>query len=649
MTIASVTNLRHSYGGPQVLDGTTLSIAENERIGLVGRNGCGKSTLLKVLAGELNPDFGTVSLARGSRIGYLSQHPRLDPSRTLREEAASAFEGLAAIQAELEKVYDEMATAEGERLEQLLKRQEHLDAKLEHAGGYAVDHRIDAVLHGLGFDDAAFATPVTSLSGGQKARLGLAKLLLDEPDLLLLDEPTNHLDLEASLWLEAFLRRWPRGLLLVSHDRNVLNAVSTHILHLHDGALALYPGDYDRFERVRAERMEHAAAQASRQAARARHLQSFVDRFRAKASKARQAQSRIKMLEKLESQRIDLERDDPAIRLRFPTPTELRPPLISMEGASVGYAPGAPILRRLDLRLDPDDRIALVGANGNGKSTLAKLLSGRLAPLSGMVNRAPKLEVGFFAQHQIEEMRPGRTAFHHLSDALPREAPEQIRARLGAFGFSGDKADLPVGELSGGERARLNFALVTCNRPSLLILDEPTNHLDIPSREALVDAINDFEGAVVLVTHDLHLIELSMDRLWLVADGGVKSFDGDVEEYRALVLGDRAARGDQASRAAREEGQPASARERRAAAAGRRQALAPLRNGARAAEKEVATLDAERARLEAQLADPALYADAARATALARRRGEVASALAAAEERWLALAEELEKAERDEG
>jgi len=632
----TITDVTLRLGGHEILEGASAALSSGWRVGLVGRNGAGKSTLLALISGELQPDRGEVELASRTRVGLVAQEAPGGDQTPLEHVLACDTE-----RARLLAAAEDEATDAGEIAE--------IHERLAAMAAESAPARAASILHGLGFDAATQARPLSSFSGGWRMRVALAGALFAEPDLLLLDEPTNHLDLEASLWLEAFLRRWPRGLLLVSHDRNVLNAVSTHILHLHDGALTIYPGDYDRFERVRAERMEQAAAQASRQAARARHLQSFVDRFRAKASKARQAQSRIKMLEKLEGQRVDLERDDPAIRLRFPAPAELRPPLISMEGASVGYAPGAPILRRLDLRLDPDDRIALVGANGNGKSTLAKLLSGRLAPLSGIVNRAPRLEVGFFAQHQIEDMRPARTAFQHLCEALPRELPEQVRARLGGFGFSGDKADLAVGELSGGERARLNFALVTCNKPSLLILDEPTNHLDIPSREALVDAINEFEGAVVLVTHDLHLIELSMDRLWLVADGGVKSFDGDVEEYRALVLGDRSARGDQATRAAREEAPAVSARERRAAAAGRRQALAPLRNAARDAEKDVARLDAERASLEAQLADPALYADAARAATLARRRGEVTSALAAAEERWLALAEELEKAGRDEG
>jgi ATP-binding cassette subfamily F protein 3 len=526
-----------------------------------------------------------------------------------------------------------------------------IHARLAAIGADSAPARAAAILNGLGFDTAMQARPLASFSGGWRMRVALAGALFAEPDLLLLDEPTNHLDLEASLWLEAFLRRWPRGLILVSHDRNVLNAVSTHILHLHEGRLTLYPGDYDRFERVRAERMEHAAAQAARQTARARHLQSFVDRFRAKATKARQAQSRLKMLERLEQERVSVERDDPAIRLRFPSPGPLKPPLIAMRGASCGYLPGAPVLRRLDLRLDPEDRVALVGANGNGKSTLAKLLAGRLQADGGEVLRAPKLEVGFFAQHQIEDMRPGRTAYQHLADLLPRELPEQIRTRLGGFGFSGDKADLPVSELSGGERARLNFALVTCHKPSLLILDEPTNHLDIPSREALVDAINDFAGAVVLVTHDLHLIELAIDRLWIVAKGGVEIFDGDIEEYRRLVLGERTSKAESgATRGASGPNGAAAplgtARDQRRAAAERRQTLAPLRNAARAAEQDLARLAGERDRLETQLADPALYADAAKAATLVRRRGEIAAALEAAEERWLDSAAALEDAER---
>ncbi|MFO0294170.1 MAG: ABC-F family ATP-binding cassette domain-containing protein [Rhodospirillales bacterium] len=633
LTISGVTV---RLGAHTVLENASAALSSGWRVGLVGRNGAGKSTLLSLIAGEIHPDRGDVETTGRARVGLVAQEAPGGDATPLESVLGCDRERTELLAAAGREHADPMALAE-------------IHDRLAAIGAEAAPARAAAILHGLGFDAAMQGRKLSSFSGGWRMRVALAGALFAEPDLLLLDEPTNHLDLEASLWLEAFLKRWPRGLILVSHDRNVLNAVSTHILHLADGKLVLYPGDYDRFERVRAERIEQATAQAARQAARARHLQSFVDRFRAKATKARQAQSRLKMLERLERESVDIERDDPAIRLRFPSPGPLKPPLIALEAASVGYAPGKPILRRLGLRLDPEDRVALVGANGNGKSTLAKLLAGRLAPEDGAMLRAPRLEVGFFAQHQIEDMRPARSAFQHLADALPRETPERIRARLGAFGFSGDKADLPVQDLSGGERARLNFALVTCHNPALLILDEPTNHLDIPSREALVDAINDFEGAVVLVTHDLHLIELAMDRLWLVADGGVVPFDGDVEEYRRLVLSQRAARGeDGPSRAdgpAPEQAAPSS-RDQRRAAADRRLALAPLRNRARDAEKDLARISAERDRLEAELADPALYADATRAAALARRRGELAAALAAAEETWLAAAEALEAAER---
>ena len=632
LTISGVT-IR--LGAHTVLEDASAALSSGWRVGLVGRNGAGKSTLLALVAGEIHPDRGDVELAGRTRIGLVAQEAPGGDQTPIEAVLASDTERTRLLAAAAQDRTDPASLAE-------------IHDRLAAIGAESAPARAAAILHGLGFDAAMQARPLSSFSGGWRMRVALAGALFAEPDLLLLDEPTNHLDLEASLWLEAFLKRWPRGLILVSHDRNVLNAVSTHILHLNDGKLVLYPGDYDRFERVRAERMDHAAAQAAKQTARAKHLQAFVDRFRAKATKARQAQSRLKMLERLGRETVAIERDDPAIRLRFPSPGPLKPPLIALDGVAVGYAPGQPILKRLDLRLDPEDRIALVGANGNGKSTLAKLLAGRLSPEAGTMQRAPKLEVGFFAQHQIEDMRPARSAFQHLGDLLPRETPEQIRTRLGAFGFSGDKADLPVGVLSGGERARLNFALVTCHKPSLLILDEPTNHLDIPARESLVDAINDFEGAVVLVTHDLHLIELAIDRLWLVANGGVAVFEGDVEEYRRLVLSQRAGRAEDAAGRARggaAEAAP-SARDQRRAAADRRVALAPLRNRARDAEKDLARISADRDRLEAELADPALYADAARATALARRRGEIAAALEAAEEAWLAAAEALEAAER---
>jgi ATP-binding cassette subfamily F protein 3 len=616
-------------GGHEILEGASAALSEGWRVGLVGRNGAGKSTLLALIAGEIAADRGGVTLAGRLRIGKVAQEaPGGD--RTPLDAVLAADEERVALMAEAEH-------ADAHRLAEIHDR-------LATIGADAAPARAAAILHGLGFDATMQARPLSSYSGGWRMRVALAAALFAEPDLLLLDEPTNHLDLEASLWLESFLKRWPRGLLLVSHDRNVLNAVATHILHLHDGGLTLYPGDYDRFERVRAERIANATALAARQAAARAHLQAFVDRFRAKASKARQAQSRLKMIERLDRSAITIERDAAAIRLGFPAPLELKPPLIAIERATVGYAAGQPVLRRLDLRLDPDDRIALLGANGNGKSTLAKLLAGRLDAEAGEVRRAPRLEVGFFAQHQIEEMHPARSALQHLQELLPKATAEELRTRLGAFGFSGDKADLAVGELSGGERARLNFALITAGRPGLLILDEPTNHLDIPSREALVDAINDFPGAVVLVTHDLHLIELTMDRLWLVASGTVQAYDGDVDEYRRWVLSERG-RGGESERRAREESSP-SLKDQRRAAVERRTHLAPLRKAARAAEAELARLAAERDRLEAALADGATYADAARAAKLVRERGEIAAALVRAEARWLEAAETLEAAEK---
>jgi ATP-binding cassette subfamily F protein 3 len=626
LTISDVTV---RLGGHTILEGASAQLSSGWRIGLIGRNGAGKSTLLAAIDGELVPDHGEIVPAGRIRIGKVAQEAPGGSATPLDTVLAADIERAALIA--------ELGHAEGARIGEVHERLQMIAADSAPA-------RAATILHGLGFDAAAQNAKLSSFSGGWRMRVALAAALFAEPDLLLLDEPTNHLDLEASLWLEAFLRRWPRGLIIVSHDRNVLNAVVTHILHLHDGALTLYPGDYDRFERVRAERIAHAAAAAAKQEERRKHLQSFVDRFRAKATKARQAQSRLKMIERMDRDAITIERDDPAIRLAFPQPLSLKPPLVTMEQASVGYVPERPVLRRLDLRLDPDDRVALVGPNGNGKSTLAKLIAGRLKPNAGVVSRAPKLEFGFFAQHQIEEMSPTHSAYDHLAKMLPRATPEQLRTRLGGFGFSGDKADLAVSELSGGEKARLNFALITSSRPGILILDEPTNHLDIPSRESLIAAINDFDGAVVLVTHDLHLIEMTMDSLWLVADGTARSFDGDVEDYRRVVL-DLRGRNDNAERPERLRDAAPSSRDQRRAAAEKREALAPLRRALAAAEAEVQRHAATCARCDRELSDPALYGDAARALALTRERAAAASLLAAAEERWLAASDALDAAQ----
>ncbi|MGH7094385.1 MAG: ATP-binding cassette domain-containing protein [Stellaceae bacterium] len=480
------------------------------------------------------------------------------------------------------------------------------------------------------------------LSGGWRMRVALAAVLFAEPDLLLLDEPTNHLDLEAALWLERFLKRYRHSFILVSHDRQLLNAAPESILHLDGGRLALYSGNFETFLRVRREFIARQAVMAKRQMAQRAHMQEFVDRFRYTASKARQAQSRLKALAKLEP--VAAIAEAPPVRLILPPPVQLNPPILSLERVSTGYAPGRPVLSRLDLRIDPDDRIALLGANGNGKTTFARLLAGRLAPLSGSMTRVSKLKCGFFTQHQIDDMRPGESAVEHLAAVAPELTPEAVRTRLGGFGFGQDKALVPVGDLSGGERARLNLALVTHDAPSLLILDEPTNHLDLETREALVAALSDYAGAVVLVSHDWHLVELVADRLWLVADGMVQPFDGDLEDYRRLLLAPEAPVGEPAN------GAGDNRRAQRREAAERRLALEPLRRQARLAEEAAQHLAAERQALDRRLAAPeAIAGGGARMEQAFRRRAELTRLIEQAEAEWLTAAEAIETAGGDAG
>jgi ATP-binding cassette subfamily F protein 3 len=512
-----------------------------------------------------------------------------------------------------------------------------VQTRLADIGAHAAPARAAAILAGLGFDEAAQARALASFSGGWRMRVALAAVLFAEPDLLLLDEPTNHLDLEASLWLEDYLLRYPRTLLLVSHDRHLLNRVPEQIVHLDQLKLTSYAGGYDAFERTRRERSLLQAKERVKQEAKRRHMQAFVDRFRYKASKARQAQSRLKALSKLEPIPEVLEAPD--VILRFPKPAVPPPPLITLAGVRAGYGEHV-VLDRLDLRIDPDDRIALLGANGNGKSTFAKLLAGRLSPLAGEIVRAPKLRVGYFAQHQIEELRPEQSALRHLADALPDQRPERLRARLGGFGLSQDKAELPAGLLSGGEKARLTLALMSAREPQILVLDEPTNHLDIDSRTALIEAINEFPGAVLLISHDRHLIELCADRLWLVAGGRVRPFEGDLEDYHQSLLAGPASDRSPPSNAASN-----LRRAQRQRGAALRAELAPLRQAAKTAERELERLTTEQSRLAAKLADGATYRRPGdELEGLLKREAELKAAIVAAEQRWLAAAEALEEA-----
>ncbi|HTR18247.1 MAG TPA: ABC-F family ATP-binding cassette domain-containing protein [Acetobacteraceae bacterium] len=619
MSLLIVADITLRIAGRTLLDHADLTIEPGRRIGLIGRNGAGKSTLLRAIAGEIGLDGGEIRLAARARMAQVKQEAPAGDVSLLDTVLQGDPERLALL-AEAEH-------AEPARLAEIHDR-------LRAIGADAAPSRAASILAGLGFDTAAQARPVASFSGGWRMRVALATALFAAPDLLLLDEPTNHLDLEATLWLEGWLARFPGAVLVVSHDRGLLDRAVEAIAHLDHGKLTLTTGGYTEFVRIRTEQAMQQARAAERIAAQRAHMQAFVDRFRAKATKARQAQARLKALEKLPV--IEAVVEDAPTRFEFPEPIRLAPPILALDRVSVGYD-GVPVLRNLHLSIDMDDRIALLGANGNGKSTFAKLIAGRLDPISGEVRRSGKLRVGYFAQHQAEELVPGESPIDHMTRALPRAIPPQVRAQLARFGLDADRAETPTSNLSGGEKARLLLALATRDAPQLLILDEPTNHLDIDAREALVRALADYQGAVLLITHDPHLVELVADRLWLVADGTVRPFEGDLDEYRTL-LAERA-------RPQRQEATQTKRDDRRERAEARAQ-LAPLRKRARDAEARMAKLAAERATIEARLADPALYAPgrAAEVTAANTRLAAIAREQEAAEADWLAAEEALEGA-----
>ncbi len=615
-------NIACRVEGRLLFGGVDAQIGARRRLGLVGRNGCGKTTLLRLIAGRLEPDEGRVVRARGLSVRLVDQEVPGGP-QTPRAAVLAADGERAALLAEAEGAPD--------------ARRAEIEVRLSEIGAHAAPARAARLLAGLGIDEAMQQAPLASLSGGWRMRVALAAALFVEPDLLLLDEPTNHLDLEAAMWLEAHLKRYPRALVVVSHDRDLLDSVPDGILHMAGGALAFYPGNYTSFEKTHAERMATTRAQQARIDATRRRLQGFVDRFRYKATKARQAQSRVKALERLAD--LPVMANEHTVELTFPAPDGLKPPLMTFEDVAVGYEPGRPVLRDLNLRIDPDERVALLGANGNGKSTFARLLADLLPPERGTVRRARKLAVGYFAQHQIDTLRSGDTAFGHLAPLMPDALPERVRARLGAFGFSGEQADVPVSALSGGEKARLNLALITSRAPQLLVLDEPTNHLDMESRRALVDALQDYAGAVVLIAHDMHLVQLVADRLWLVRDGTVRPYDGDLADYRAELL-------DGAGTAGKEGGdrEPSGRKAARRAAAADRDRRKPFKDAVAHAESRIAHAQEAQRRLHAALASAARQDDGARIASLGRELAEAKRAEAAAEGDWLAASEALERA-----
>ena len=608
-------------GGRTILDRATAPIPPGARVGLIGRNGAGKSTLMKVMIGQLDPDEGEIEMPKKTRLGYIAQEAPSGTS-TPFETVLAADTERATLMAEAESCHDP------DRLGHVYDRLLAIDA-------YTADARASRILIGLGFDEAMQGQLLDSYSGGWKMRVALAALLFSEPDVLLLDEPSNHLDLEATLWLENFLKSYPGTLVVISHERDLLNNVVDTILHLEGGKVTLYAGGYDSFERQRAERMAQiAAAQASQNAQRAR-LQDYIARNSARASTAKQAQSRAKMLAKM--QPIAAMADDPSLSFDFPSPTELKPPLITLDMAAVGYTEGNPILRKLNLRIDPDDRIALLGRNGNGKTTLARLLAAQLAPMEGEMHATSKMRVGYFTQYQVEELHGDDTPIEHMTRLMKGMTPGAVRGQLGRFGFSGDKATTKVAKLSGGERARLALALITRDAPHLLILDEPTNHLDVDSREALVQALNGYDGAVILVSHDRHMVELTADRLVLVEDGRAQDYAGSIDDYIDFVLGRNQPKVEARAK-------PAKADKKAAAKA--REEEKELRKKAAEAEAASERLAALCSALDQAMFDPASAApDLAKLpmSELSSRRAKIAADLATAEALWLEANDELER------
>ncbi|TIX49763.1 ABC-F family ATP-binding cassette domain-containing protein [Alteraurantiacibacter aquimixticola] len=617
----TINGLTVRLGGRTILDRATAAVPPGARVGLIGRNGAGKSTLMKAMIGELEGDEGSIEMPRRTRLGYIAQEAPHGSATPLETVLAADVERLELLQ-ESENCEDP------DRLGDVYERLIAIDA-------YTAPSRASRILIGLGFDEEMQQRPLDSFSGGWKMRVALGALLFSQPDVLLLDEPSNHLDLEATLWLENFLKAYPATLVVISHERDLLNNVVDHILHLQGGKLTLYPGAYDSFERQRAERATQlAAAKAAQDAQRAR-LQDYVARNSARASTARQAQSRAKMLEKM--QPITALIEDPSLSFDFPDPAELKPPLITLDLAAVGYAADKPVLSRLNLRIDPDDRVALLGRNGNGKTTLARLLAAQLPPMEGEMFSSGQMKVGYFTQYQVEELSSEDTPLEHMTRTMKDKTPGAVRAQLGRFGFSGPRATQQVGKLSGGERARLALALITYEAPHILILDEPTNHLDVDAREALVQALNDYTGAVILISHDRHMVELTADRLVLVDGGTARNYDGSMEDYIDFVLGRNQPKGDDRPRP--------SKKDRQAAAADAREEAKRVKAEMAAAEKEVARLTARCEKLDAALIDPAgASGEFARIPAgeLARLRGEAGQELEAAEASWLELGEQLE-------
>jgi ATP-binding cassette subfamily F protein 3 len=622
--VLHINDIVYRIEGRLLFDRATAAISEGWRVGVVGRNGSGKSTLFRMIRGDLHPDSGEISVRKNRRIGGVEQEAPASRESLIDLVLACDAER-AALLAEAERAADPSRIAD-------------IHTRLADIAAHSAEARAAGILAGLGFSADAQARPAAELSGGWRMRVALAGLLFSAPDLLLLDEPTNFLDLEGAIWLESYLRRYPYTALIISHDRDFLNRAATHILALENRKLSVSAGDYDTHEKKRAEARAYAAAFRSKQEAQRRHMQAFIDRFRAKASKAKQAQSRIKALERM--QLVAAPPEERSLPFNFRNPKPMAPPIVRLVEADLGYAETAAVLKRVNLRIDQDDRIAVLGPNGEGKSTLVKAISGRLKPLAGHVYKSRKLDIAYFAQHQLDELHPKRTPCDHVRELMPDGTQAQVRAATANLGFGAETADVAAEMLSGGEKSRLLLGLITFRGPHLIILDEPTNHLDMDAREALSEALNDYEGAVILITHDAHLAESVADRLWLVRSGAVRPYEGDLDDYRKLIL--------EAEYAPRRAAAQKDGPDRRAGcriSAGLREAISPLKKEAERLEARAGKLGETLARLDAALAAPNLYTtDLARALKLQKERAALIEAIAAAERDWLAALDAYERA-----
>ena len=616
-----IKEITYSVAGRTLLENTSVTIPAGHKVGLVGRNGTGKTTLFRIIRKEMVLDTGEIEMPQGWKIGGVSQE--------VPGNEVSLIDTVLAADTERVSLLAEAETAtDPTRIADIQNRLTDIDA-------WSAEARASSILKGLGFTASEQLQPCSAFSGGWRMRVALAAVLFSEPDLLLLDEPTNYLDLEGALWLEAYLVKYPHTVLIVSHDRELLNRSVGGILHLEDKGLIYYTGNYDMFVKQRAEKRALLASAAKKQDAKRAHLEAFVNRFKAKASKAKQAQSRVKALEKMETIRVP--EDAARTVFTFPKPEELSPPIIATEGVSVGYGETV-VLDKLDLRIDQDDRIALLGRNGEGKSTLSKLLSGRLEKMGGKFASSNKLRIGFFAQHQVDELYVDETPLDHLFRERGKEGGAKLRARLAGFGLGADQAETEVGRLSGGQKARLSLLLATIDAPHLLILDEPTNHLDIESREALVEALTAYTGAVILVSHDMHLLSLVADRLWLVKDGRVQTYDDDLQAYRKMLLAPDTRKADKEKAKKPKVEKPKASRDQ----------LIAMKADVRKCEERVNKINDMADKLSKKLADPVLYEDGRKGELETwnRKYAEIREALKKAESLWMMALEKLDAAEK---